>query len=92
MPRHHTPAPLAAAVLALLLACAPLAAASRCKRVRRDLPPEELSFNHQPAPQLSLEQLPKSFDWNNVDGRSMLVRLRGGAMGSGQGAQLPGLG
>lgn len=73
MPRHHTPAPLAAAVLALLLACAPLAAASRCKRVRRDLPPEELSFNHQPAPQLSLEQLPKSFDWNNVDGRSMLA-------------------
>lgn len=77
MPRRHTPAPLAAAaaVLALLMACAPPAAASRCKRVRKDLPAEELWFNHQPAPQLSLEQLPKSFDWNNVNGRSMLVSV-----------------
>ncbi len=82
MARRHCQAPLAAAaaaaaaVLALLLLCsaAQPAAASRCKRVRKDLPAEELSFNHQPAPQLSLEELPKSFDWNNVDGRSMLVR------------------
>lgn len=77
MARRCRSAHLAAAALALLLALAHPAAASRCKRVRKDLPAEELSFNHQPVPQLSLEELPKSFDWNNVDGRSMLVRAGG---------------
>lgn len=75
MGRRRLPPLAAAAALALLLAAAaPPAAASRCKRVRKDLPAEELSFNHEPAPQLSLEELPRSFDWNNVNGHSMLVR------------------
>lgn len=69
------PAAAAAACLLALLACAPAPAAAGCRRrVRTEpLPREEMFFNHQPAPQLALEQLPKQWDWNNVDGRSMLV-------------------
>ena len=65
----------AACLLALLLAGAPSPAAAGCRRrVRTEpLPREEMFFNHQPVPQLPLEQLPKSWDWNDVDGRSMLV-------------------
>ena len=65
----------AALLLALLaLASAPPPAAAGCKKRRAtNVPAEELSFNHQPVEQLTLEELPKNFDWNNVDGRSMLV-------------------
>lgn len=75
------PAAAALGLLALLLAAAaPAPAAAGCRRrVRSEpLPREEMFFNHQPAPQLSLEELPKSFDWNSVDGRSMLVGAGGG--------------
>ena len=65
-----------ALALALLLAAAALPAAvdAGCKKRRRtDLPAEELSFNHQPAPQLSPDELPRELDWNDVNGTSMLV-------------------
>ena len=70
------PAPLAAALTALLLLAAAPAADAGCKRgdLRRTaVPPEERSFNHQPAPQLAVEELPKQWDWNNREGRSLLA-------------------
>lgn len=62
-------------LLALLAAAAVHPAAAGCYRRPRTepVPQEELYFNHQPAPQKTLEELPKQWDWNNVDGRSMLV-------------------
>ncbi|KAL4420347.1 hypothetical protein ABPG77_006154 [Micractinium sp. CCAP 211/92] len=64
-----------ALALALLAAAAVRPAAAGCRRRQRTepVPPEEMYFNHQPAPQKTLEELPKEWDWNNVDGRSMLV-------------------
>ncbi|EFN53751.1 hypothetical protein CHLNCDRAFT_136354 [Chlorella variabilis] len=62
---------LAAAALALL--AAPLPAAASCRKVRKHVPREEMFFNHQPAPQKSLEELPKEWSWNKVEGRSMLA-------------------
>jgi hypothetical protein len=74
----------AALLLALLaLASAPPPAAAGCKkRQAANVPAEELSFNHRPVKQLPLEELPKHFDWNNVDGRSMLVGAAGSVAGS----------
>lgn len=64
-----------ALALALMAAAAVSPAAAGCRRRQRTqpVPPEEMFFNHQPAPQKTLEELPKEWDWNNVDGRSMLV-------------------
>jgi hypothetical protein len=65
----------AAAVLLLLFTAAPAAEAG-CRKTRKVVPREEMFFNHQLASQNSLESLPKSWNWNDIDGRSMLVRLR----------------
>ncbi|KAI3425307.1 hypothetical protein D9Q98_009072 [Chlorella vulgaris] len=62
----------AAAVLLLLLTTAPAAEAG-CRKTRKVVPREEMFFNHQLAPQNSLESLPKSWNWNDIDGRSMLT-------------------
>lgn len=65
---------LTTALAVLLLAvAAPRPAAAGCKKRRFDVPREDLTFNHQPAPQTPINDLPKEWDWNNVDGRSMLV-------------------
>lgn len=37
------------------------------------VPPEELSFNHEPAPAYDEDELPKKFNWCNQDGLSYCV-------------------
>ena len=62
-----------AAVLLLALAVCTLPVEAGCKKRKANVPPSERYFNHQPLEQLPLSSLPKSFSWQNKDGRSWLA-------------------
>lgn len=70
----HATRPKALLVAALFMACLSTAVSAHCKkRKATNVLPGEESFNHKPLLQLPVTSLPKEFNWNEVDGHSLLV-------------------
>ena len=58
----------------IFLACLSTTVSAHCKKRRAtNVLPGEESFNHKPLLQRPVASLPKEFNWNEVDGHSMLV-------------------